>query len=92
MDYRGVEVLPVVLSFSSVGANDPGFAADALRNSALRVVPMTLPIPGFDATLETAVLAEEALFTMLGAFGAVESGYAGRRETASGPQEVCFEA
>lgn len=71
-------------------SNDPDFAADALRNSALRVVPMALP--DFEvAPLEIAVLAE-VLFTMLGAFGAVESGLVSPREVVSGPQEVCFEA
>lgn len=83
--------MPVVHSSSSVGANEPSFAADALRNSELRVVPMTFPPFGV-AAFETVVLAEEALFTMLGAFGAVESGFAAPREMVSGPPEVCFGA
>lgn len=83
--------MPVALSFSSVGARDPDLAADALRNSALRVVPIALANFGV-APFRAAVLAEEVLFMILGAFGAVERGFAAPREITSGLQEVCFEA
>lgn len=75
---------------SDIEAKVPDLAADTLRNSAARVVPIVLP--GF--VINTLVpLADVVLLAIVGVFGDAEGRCApSLSRGATSPETVCFEA
>lgn len=76
---------------SGVEANGSYFAAETLRNSAARVVPIVFPGLVADPFVLFTGLSEAVLFTIVAAFGVAEGGCAAPRGATS-PEVFCFEA